>query len=138
MFADEAREVEGSGEVYLEGEPPEVKRMWLVISTDDLHVSLFALARNLTLTKGRTFAAVPIPAQLMTPPSTAPVSFTHPMHPSTAACTSALFVMSVFQNLTRELERSFGGRRSRMAMYAFTLSSASVVARPRPDELSAR
>ena len=62
------------------------------------------------------FAAVPTPAQLMTPPSGALVLEAHSMVLFTAEATSARTVMSVLKNLTflEQVNSSGGGERSRI------------------------
>ena len=84
------------------------------------------------------FAAVAIPAQLITPPSVAPDLRVQATVFSTADDTSLSFVMSILKNLTRLgslVESSGFSFKSSTETNAPASSKAWAVARPRPDEL---
>lgn len=85
-----------------------------------------------------TLDGAPVPAQLITPPKVAPVSFAHFTEPSTASWICLSFVTSTLKNLTFPgyfAASSLFSFISRLEMYAPTSSKLYAVARPRPDEL---
>jgi hypothetical protein len=84
------------------------------------------------------FAAVPEPAQLMTPPRGAPVFDAHFAVLSTADAISSRLVISVLKNMTLDINvSSIGGvARSIIDTNAFWSRRSRTVASPSPEDLS--
>ena len=124
MLASNSREIERPRQIDVYSRVPHVQRMRLSISTYDLFGPVSTRNRFLELGTLPTLAAVPTPAQLMTPPNGAPFCFVQEMTSSTTLVISSTSVIFNSQNLAllgaSSTVVASGRFMSKMATYPFS------------------